>query len=93
METCHLIDTPKLYTEEHNGLAHINEAMHYDIDQYSKELILKMNRSFDVFKYGICRLHKHFDLEEDECVVTTYDPQERKYHSAVKPFDAAYLPW
>jgi hypothetical protein len=41
--------------------------------------------------FGICRLHKHFVLKENECVVTSKTPEG--YLALVKPYSEKYYPW
>ena len=65
---------PNFSATEHNKLGHIDVAQNYDMEKYATDIIIEMNEGLGEFKYGIARLHKHFELKGNECVVITFDP-------------------
>ena len=81
-----------MYTSDYfMNLANINVANQWDMETTANEIIKaleKIDGAWSVF--GTCRLHKHFLIEGDECVVTTFVGDSLK--SVVKPYSSTFFP-
>ena len=85
-------DQQSLHASEHNRLQHIHSSMKVPMDDHAEKLVYQMNKGYEFFKYGLCRLHKHFEIFSDECVVTRF--QDGKYITTVKKYESGkYTPW
>jgi hypothetical protein len=64
-------------TQTYNNLLHITEAQ--NIQMHKVPLILEMIKKYNFEdKIGVARLHKHFELKEDEKVVWSYNQKENR---------------
>lgn len=85
------LPTTTILTFQHySQLEHINVAGKYDIE--GKILVLlTWIRENGIKLMGLCRLHKHFDVESGECVVSqrTKDGIRTK----VRTILPEYIPW
>ena len=82
-----------LQAKEHNKLSHIVTASDFDMDVYVRNLIIKMNVDYDFFKFGVCRLHKHFELQATECCATEFLPESVSYKTKVVEYGSELVPW
>lgn len=61
--------------EYYNGLTDIHDAHGWIMTEKSQNLLDSMAEVNKSNFFGVCRLHKHFILKENECVVTTKTPE------------------
>lgn len=78
------------YSSTHySHMKHIDDACKWHIDGNVKGLLKLLADSNNII--GVCRLHKHFEVEAGECVVTK--PFNGGFSTEVKSFNDEYLPW
>lgn len=62
-------------TQIYNNLLHINDAL--KIQMHKVPLILEIIKKYNLAnEIGVARLHKHFELKENEKVVWSYNQKE-----------------
>ena len=87
METTTLTYSNNFY----NNLTDIHEAHTWAMTEKSQKILDSMMEINKLNVFGVCRLHKHFILKENECVVTSKTPEG--YLAQVKPYSAKFYPW
>jgi len=90
-----LIDTQDRFvnytTDNYNTLTHIHDAMRWDLQKVATDL-LKSIKQLGAFELvGVCRLHRHFDMNEGECVVSKIVDNEIR--ASVQEHKATLVPW
>ena len=74
-----------------NDLAHVDDVAGFTSDDAALfEEIREVLKKHDALtKYGVCLLHKHFELKEDEVLLETCDSSKRVL--TVRPVSSASL--
>ena len=75
----------------YNTLEKVHDAEQWDMATQATALLEHLVDTPLTNYFGICRLHKHFEVAEDECVVTHFI--ENGFYSKVQKFSTDYLPW
>ena len=74
------------------NLSNIRQANEWELGNNARmliDLLHSIEKAQHLF--GICRLHKHFEIEDSECVVTTCD-DGISFKTRVKPYQSEFLP-
>jgi len=75
-------------SSNYTTLEHINVAKDWALDHIAKQALSLVDSNI----IGVCRLHKHFDIDAGEIVVTEYCGNN-KYKTVVSKDQTNIVPW
>ena len=75
----------------YNNLEKVGEAEKWQIEKEAVDLLTHLVDTPLTEYFGVCRLHRHFDIAEDECVVTS--PIENGFYTRVAKLSPEFIPW
>ncbi len=75
----------------YSTLPPVSKASAWDMQKQAMHFLEKLCATPTTHVFGICRLHKHYDVFEGECVVTYLD--NGALRSVVEPLSPNVVPW
>ena len=82
--------SPYYESTNYGDLNHIHETTEWPYEDMAHAVLKQMKDAGACEMFGVCRLHKHFELNAGECVVTTLG--ENGFISSVHSYKANYIP-
>lgn len=75
----------------YGSLAHIDKAKEWNMDHDALAMLKILCENGSNGFWGIGRLHKHFELQSHECVVSFLE--EGRVIAKVLPYSEKFVPW